>query len=509
MSRTPLASPAELFGELLHEVQMRRLFPDGKYFVDMEPRLPPAQIMSRFHRLCSRDDRTLAAFVAEHFDPPAHTAGGVHESTSSDTLLTHISASWDRLLRRPQTASSFSSSLPLSAPYLVPGGRFREFYYWDSFFTLLGLNADGREDLVEATIENCTSLIERFGFVPNGSRTYYLGRSQPPVYHLMLDRSRAGEGATGERRLDALLTEHSFWMAGAGSLRPRDAVRRVVCMPDGSILNRYWDESERPRDESYAEDVITARHSGRHAPTVFRNLRAAAESGWDFSSRWYGDGMGLGSTRTLEIVPIDLNCLLLGLEQAVTRRAAGLGACSLALHFESLARSRRRALQTYCWNSREQRFGDCLWSTGEMTASINSAALFPLFTAIASEQQAEAMATLVRRELLAPGGVRTTAILSGEQWDLPNGWAPLQWIAAMGLIRYGHVELGRTIAARWTSTVRRDYHDLGLLFEKYDVECQTPGRGGEYPVQVGFGWTNGVMRAFLADPVLAGSLGPA
>jgi alpha,alpha-trehalase len=131
-----------------------------------------------------------------------------------------------------------------------------------------------------------------------------------------------------------------------------------------------------------------------------------------------------------------------------------------------------------------------------------------LFTAIASEQQANAMAALVRRELLAPGGLRTTAILSGEQWDLPNGWAPLQWIAAMGLIRYGHVELGRMIAARWTSTVKRDYEDLGLLFEKYDVECQTPGRGGEYPVQTGFGWTNGVMRAFLADPILAGSLGP-
>jgi alpha,alpha-trehalase len=509
MSRAPLPSPAELFGELLHEVQMRRLFPDGKYFVDMEPRLPPAQIMSRFHRLCLRDDRTLATFVAEHFDPPAHTAAGAHESTSSDTLLMHISASWDRLLRQPQTGSSFSSALPLSAPYLVPGGRFREFYYWDSFFTLLGLRVDERDDLVEATIENCTSLIERFGFVPNGSRTYYLGRSQPPVYHLMLDRSRAGEGATDERRLDALLTEHSFWMAGAGSLRPCDAVRRVVCMPDGSILNRYWDESERPRDESYAEDVITARHSGRHAPTVFRNLRAAAESGWDFSSRWYGNGAGLDSTRTLEIVPIDLNCLLFGLEQAVARRAAGLGACSLALHFESLARSRRRAIQTYCWSSREQRFGDCLWSTGDMTSSINAAALFPLFTAIASEQQANAMAALVRRELLAPGGIRTTAILSGEQWDLPNGWAPLQWIAAMGLIRYGHVELGRTIAARWTSTVRRDYEDLGLLFEKYDVECQVPGRGGEYPVQVGFGWTNGVMRAFLADPVLAGSPGPA
>jgi alpha,alpha-trehalase len=133
-----------------------------------------------------------------------------------------------------------------------------------------------------------------------------------------------------------------------------------------------------------------------------------------------------------------------------------------------------------------------------MTSSINAAALFPLFTGMASERQADAMAVLVKHVLLAPGGIRTTTIPSGEQWDMPNGWAPLQWVAARGLIRYGYVELGRAIADRWTSTVRRDYEELGLLFEKYDVEYQTPGRGGEYPVQMGFGWTNGVARAFLA-----------
>jgi alpha,alpha-trehalase len=367
---------------------------------------------------------------------------------------------------------------------------------------MLGLQADGRHDLIEATIENCTSLIERFGFVPNGSRTYYLGRSQPPVYYLMLDLSRSVCEAADKRRLDALLTEHSFWMADSGSLRPGNVSRRTVCMPDGSILNRYWDESERPRDESYAEDVTTAQRSGRHPPNVFRNLRAAAESGWDFSSRWYdhgdGDGYGgLGSTRTIAIVPIDLNCLLFGLEQSIARRATALGVRDIALHYENLGRTRRLALHTYCWSERDQRFGDCLWSTGRMTSSINAAALFPLFTGIASDRQADAMAVLVKRVLLAPGGIRTTTILSGEQWDMPNGWAPLQWIAARGVIRYGHEKLGSAIADRWTSTVRRDYEELGLLFEKYDVEHQTPGRGGEYPVQMGFGWTNGVARTFL------------
>ena len=503
MSGSPLSSPAEQFGELLHEVQMRRLFPDGKYFVDMEPRRHPAQIMSRYRRLAAYDDATLAAFVAEHFDPPPNFAAGRvgRNGDPRATLLEHIRATWDHLVRAPQLPGKFSSALPLSAPYVVPGGRFREFYYWDSYFTMLGLRADAREDLIEGTIENCTSLIERFGFIPNGSRTYYLGRSQPPVYYLVLDLSRELGNGAAHRRLDALLTEHSFWMADAPLLRPGEASRRAACLPDGSILSRYWDESDRPRDESYAEDVLTARASGRPLRDVFRDLRAAAESGWDFSSRWFGAGEGLGSTRTSSIAPIDLNCLLFGLEQAVAMRAMELGVREIALRFETLAQRRRQALQTHCWSDAQQRFGDCLWSTGQMTTSINAAALFPLFTGLALQRQAQAMAALVRRELLAPGGIRTTTVRTGEQWDMPNGWAPLQWIAAMGFVRYGQGDLARTIAERWTSTVRRDYEDLGPLFEKYDVERQEPGRGGEYPVQMGFGWTNGVARAFLDDAI--------
>ena len=496
MAGTALPSPAELFGELLHEVQVRRIFSDGKHFVDMEPRLPPAQIMSRYQRLGRCDDQTLAAFVAQYFVAPVEASALSHRHTSRP-LLDHIRATWDLLVRSSAPASQFASKLPSAAEYLVPGGRFRESYYWDSFFTLLGLRAEGREDLIQATIENCTFLIEQFGFVPNGGRTYYLSRSQPPVYYLMLDLTQSANQAEEQRRLDALLTEHQFWMTGSQSLRPGEVCRRAICMPDGSILNRYWDEFDRPRDESYAEDVATAHGSGRYPPTVHRNLRAAAESGWDFSSRWYCGGKDLGSTHTLSIAPVDLNCLLYGMEQAISRRASELGTRGVALRFAHLARNRRRALRTYCWNEREQRFVDCHWLTGEPTASINSAALFPLFAGLASQRQADAMAMLVERHLLAPGGIRTTTIESGEQWDRPNGWAPLQWIAVEGLRRYGHVVLAREIAARWCSTVGRDFAELGLIFEKYDVERQLPGRGGEYPVQTGFGWTNGVVCAFL------------
>ena len=92
----------------------------------------------------------------------------------------------------------------------------------------------------------------------------------------------------------------------------------------------------------------------------------------------------------------------------------------------------------------------------------------------------------------------TTPLQTGEQWDAPNGWAPIQWIAVSGLRQYGQQALASTIACRWMGNVEGVYQQSGKLVEKYDV--MTPGRsggGGEYPTQDGFGWTNGVMRRLL------------
>ena len=103
----------------------------------------------------------------------------------------------------------------------------------------------------------------------------------------------------------------------------------------------------------------------------------------------------------------------------------------------------------------------------------------------------------IERQLLAPGGLRSTLVDTGQQWDKPNGWAPLQWIAVDGLRRYGQDELAGDIAKRWLSEVSKVYGQTGKLFEKYDVVSDRPGGGGEYPLQDGFGWTNGVTRRLM------------
>jgi len=482
-------SPAELYGAAVQEA---RIFPDGKTFADAVALRPAAAIRAAYAAERPRDADALRGFVRRHFilpDAPLPAA---------DDLAAHIRSLWPTLTRPPLAPPPGSSALPLPHPFVVPGGRFREIYYWDSYFTMLGLRLDGRADLVEGLIDNFVSLVARHGRVPNGTRTYYLSRSQPPFLALMVDLSDSDSPGRAKARLAALRAEHAFWMAGrdcAGAGRP---CLRVVRMPDGALLNRYFDDKDTPRDESWAEDVATAAASGRPPAEVWRDLRAAAESGWDFSSRWLADPQRLATIRTTQIVPVDLNSLLWRLETAIGARcrAAGDDACAQA--FAAAAEARARAIQRWLWRPRAARFVDWDLAAGAPSERLSAATLYPLFVGLAAPEQAEAVAATVAARLLAPGGLRTSAIRSGEQWDAPNGWAPLQWIGVEGLRRYGHAALARTIATRWLATVAQTWRATGRMLEKYDVEERRPGGGGEYPTQDGFGWTNGVTRALLA-----------
>jgi alpha,alpha-trehalase len=111
-------------------------------------------------------------------------------SQDRTTLKAHIAALWPVLTRPPVKAVDGDSALPLDKPFVVPGGRFREMYYWDSYFTMLGLAADGRQDAVENMVDDFGGLIDRYGHIPNGTRTYYLSRSQPPFYFAMVGPRR-------------------------------------------------------------------------------------------------------------------------------------------------------------------------------------------------------------------------------------------------------------------------------------------------------------------------------
>jgi len=512
VSRQSVAPPSVVYSKLYRDVELTQVYPDSKTFADMIPTEPPAQILAAYgqwlkHNAGAKDPAAhkaaLTQFVEQHFKAPPDNEDHYVSNPNQD-VVSHIDTLWNVLRRAPDpTQQAGSSLLPLPNPYVVPGGRFNEIYYWDSYFIMLGLDASGRHDLTDDELENFASLIDRYGHIPNGNRTYYLSRSQPPFFAQMVRLVAQREGdSVYVRYLPQLRKEYDYWMAGADTLKPGQASRHVVRLPDGTLLNRYWDARATPRDESYREDVLTSQAAPqRNAADLWRNLRAGGETGWDFSSRWLADGHTLATIDITSLIPVDLNCLLYSLELTLSKAYGLQGDAAQAQQFAHRAQQRAAAIDRVLWDARLHAFSDYDFADRALTHRLTAATVFPLFTGIATRTQARETGASIESGLLRPGGLATTQVNSGQQWDEPNGWAPLQYIAVMGLRRYGQDALAERIATRWIATNLVYYQRTHKLVEKYDVsqgggQVSSAG-GGEYPLQDGFGWTNGVLRVLL------------
>jgi alpha,alpha-trehalase len=381
-----------------------------------------------------------------------------------------------------------SSLLALPYPYIVPGGRFREIYYWDSYFTMLGLFESGEDVMAENMIKNFAFLINEYGHIPNGNRTYYLGRSQPPYFACMLGLLAEKKGnAVYAIYLDALEKEYNYWMDKT------EPTKHVVKMPDGSILNRYYDQLDIPRQESFAEDEATAKNA-TDKKAVYRHLRSAAESGIDFSARWFRDGKSLSTIETTNYIPVDLNCLIYNLEMALAKAQKERGNMVKQRYYEQIAERRKKAVLKYCWSPTAGYFVDYNFKTNKQNKVLILNGMMPLFFDMATKAQAAKVANVIKTKFLQPGGAVTTVHRTGEQWDAPNGWAPLEWLTIRGLLNYQFEDLAKEISTRWIKLNVDVYNRTGKLLEKYNVmDTNLESGGGEYPTQDGFGWTNGVL----------------
>ena len=432
--------------DLFKHVQMAQLFPDSKTFADAIVKTDLNTVLAAYEQACLDAEKSgeavdLATFVNTHFDIPEMISAT--SQTKFENVADYIEHMWQVLTRTPDTEQK-DSLIALTRPYIVPGGRFREIYYWDTYFTALGLIDAGRTDMAINMLVNFVDILNEVGCIPNGNRAYYYSRSQPPIlalfYNLLKD---ALSDQQKEYVIWGLKKEYQFWMneAGENASQKGAAQLRTVTMPCGATLNRYFDTEPTPRPESYREDIETAEHIGADKSQFYQHVRAACESGWDFSSRWLANPNSLASIRTTEIIPVDLNALLVTLEQTLASVTKG---------------------------AEQARY------SAASAARINAINI-----------------------LLKKGGVVTTSNITSQQWDAPNGWAPLQLFAVEGLRNYGFEMQAQTIMLRFCKTIENHFATSGVLLEKYNVcDPEIKAGGGEYDVQLGFGWTNGVYTRF-------------
>ncbi|WP_340680641.1 alpha,alpha-trehalase TreF [Paraglaciecola sp.] len=483
--------------QLFHDVQLSGLFDDSKTFADATPKSAWDIILSNYESTKNKASFDLSHFVDLHFTLPAPAV--LNQGLTSNRVNDYIEHMWQVLTKLPDPPG-VCSLIPLKRPYIVPGGRFREIYYWDSYFTALGLMNSAHQNRVQDMLENFLDIQQTVGLIPNGNRAYYHTRSQPPVLGLMCELvlSTTDDKKLSARCLAGMEQEYQFWMQGHEQLSAESPChRRVILMPDGTLLNRYFDDDDSPRPESYREDIEAAAFLPlEQKPAFYRNLRAACESGWDFSSRWLDEPSTLGSINTTQIAPIDLNSLMYLLEKQLSRGFASTNAEKSA-HYADCAKQRQQAINHYMWDAKDGLYRDYHLSRQQQTAVACAATAVPLFVGLCSQEQADAVANTLETHFLKAGGLVTTLAITEQQWDAPNGWAPLQWFAVKGLKNYAHPKLAKRIMQNWLNCVESYFAQHHTMLEKYNV-CQldATAKGGEYRVQLGFGWTNGVSQQF-------------
>ena len=462
---------------LFADLHRSGLWADEKIISDSILLAPASEILAAYDAARAHDLVNLKTFYARWFRPVA-AADGSFRTNPAHGPKEHLAAIWPHLTRAPDDPEERSSRFPMPYPYVVVGGRFQEAYYWDSYFTMLGLLKSGQYELTRNMLDNFAHVIAVNGHIPNGFRSYFLSRSQPPFFAEMVrDYGRAIGDLPGTFAtfLPAMTAEYTYF--------------RDTHHVEG--LARYWDASDTPRVEMYGTD-LAAQENGC-GPQYFRDLRAACESGWDFSARWMTDPADLRTVQTTGLWAIDLNCLLLRYDE-ILAEATGDAA------YLKAADARRARISAQFFDPKRGYFFDVVIKTGAINPLTTAAGMFALYAGAATQSQAERAAEWMQTHLLKAGGLLTTDITSGQQWDAPNGWAPLQWIAVQGLRRYGLTAMAETLRQRWLKTCDTVFFASGKFVEKYNVlDPLAPSTGGEYALQDGFGWTNGVYLD-LCDP---------
>jgi len=621
--------PSDIFcaGELLQTVNLAHLFPDDKTFADKPTSKTAQEVLATFQNLSSTptvgqvvdfvntnfkgEGLELEALALPNFKPnPAFLKNVTDPIVEAFSQTVH--SYWAQLIRGTNssvlcaggTSGCESSLIPLNHTFAVPGGRFREQYYWDSFWIVEGLIESELFDIVNATLQNFMDELEHIGFIPNGGRIYYLNRSQPPLFIQMLSRyvTTSGDRSILARALP-LAEKELKWF---------DDNRSVQVIPSSNVTHkvyRYAVNNSAPRPESYRTDYVTVNEPNNLNDTqkaaLYAELASGAESGWDYTVRWFaptndGSNNGLRSLNVRNTIGVDLNSIIYK-NHILLANLYGSGNQSAASRHRTAAADLRTAILDLNWDPSKLAFYDYNLATKARNNVFSAANFYPLWSGIIPDEilssQEKAFGHFSTLNLVLNrynGTFPSTFVDSGLQWDAPNTWPPHQYIAlqalralpsnvtsgplptpsgsqsTFNLIPQGQLGLNesqlpgqplranavvtnattsgsgadinkgngtvvnggkavdgegwgkaleRQLANRYITSAFCSWHatggsipglvprlpdaqlnvtqsikNTGNMFEKFsNLEIDSAGRGGEYTVQAGFGWTNGVV----------------
>ncbi|EDW01082.1 trehalase [Drosophila grimshawi] len=515
-------------GSLLRAVQMSGVFKDSKYFVDMNCRYSPERILADFQLFSSskRNETSmkhLSNFVENHFDqpgsemeywsPPDWRSEPAFLCNIKDPQLKRFGSVLNRIWKQlgrtikncVRTSPLLYSLVYVPNPLIVPGPNFNEFYYWDTYWIVRGLLYSGMAQTARGMIDNLLYLVHQYKSVPQGGRIYYWGRSHPPMLVAMVKSyvEITGDEKYAVRALPLLEVEMDNFL------------KNHAVQVEGRTMYQYRDKSTGPRPEAYRDDVASASSfcTDEEQSEHFAHLKAACESGQDFSSRWYvspcGNNVGtMANIKTTWIVPVDLNCILFRNCKTLAEFNVLADNPTKSQHYRQTACGLIKAITAVLWN--EERG---VWLDFDVKNRIQRdyfvvTNLSPLwlhaYPIADTEKISKSVLAYIEENNLDnfPGGVPHTLNNTGQKWDYPNVWPPMMYMLIEGLNNLGTPEatnMAQQWRTRWLRTNYEAYSQTGVMYEKYNCEVFGDASGGaESQNQSGYGWTNAVLIEMLA-----------
>lgn len=478
---------------------MAMIYQDSKTFVDLKMKYPPEETMKKFFNFMEEfgalpDRFAVEMFVNKTFEP----AGSEFEewipedwienprflnSSIKDPLLRDwglkLNGLWKLLGRKMKNEvyehQDLYSIIWVPHPVIVPGGRFREFYYWDSYWIIKGLMLSDMHSTARGMLENFMFIVEKYGFIPNGGRIYYTRRSQPPLlipmvqayyeYTHDLDFLRHTIG-TMEKEFHFWLTNHTITVEKSGKKY---------------TLAIFGDQSSGPRPESYREDIESANvfTTNEQKEAYYSELKAAAESGWDFSSRWFilnGTNKGnLTNLNTRSIIPVDLNAIMYGNAIILAQFNQLLNNASKVEYYQRIAQQWLEAVENVLWHDDVGTWLDYDLINQKPRNYFYPTNLSPLWTKCYDKKRIEFhvrhIIDYLKKNKMTDhqGGVPSSYEHTGEQWDFPNAWPPLQHMMIVGLNSTGDAyaqSLAFEMAEMWMRSNFKAFEETNAMFEK-------------------------------------------
>nr|UNW45414.1 trehalase [Calliptamus italicus] len=508
---------------------MASIHQDSKTFVDMKMKYSPNETLERFEKFMNKTNRMpdtneIEEFVNENFDPPGSEfepwdpMDWVENPAFLDRIddplyrnwASELNHFWKNLGRKMKDDVKEHpeqySIIYVPNPVIVPGGRFREFYYWDSYWIARGLLYCEMYATVKGMLKNFVDVVETYGLIPNGGRIYYIMRSHPP---LLIPMFKSYYEFTKDiefvnSSMETLEKEFDYWMKNRTVTVEKDGVQYT--------LARYSDDSSGPRPESYREDAENARiyKTEKEKNEFYSELKAAAESGWDFSTRWFmvnGTNKGnLTQLKTRQIIPVDLNAFIYWNAKILEEFFRLFDNPSKAEYYRDKAQKWKEAVNAVLWHDEVGAWLDYDMLNDMKRDYFYPSNIAPLWTGCYDKTDHTKIGKILKyleksQVMSSRGGIPTSLEHSGEQWDYPNAWPPLQYIMIMGLDQTGDEwakSLALEIADMWVRSNFIAFNSTKYMYEKYDATLiGAGGGGGEYQVQLGFGWTNGIILELL------------